>query len=90
MHLVEYVAECVTYQEFSIRYEVIIMDKETDAQVEDLVGNMCQLVMPMVELSSGDITVWIGKGKCKVVPVLFLTEQYAMKAYWEWRCSSTH
>jgi hypothetical protein len=34
------------------------------------------------------------KGKCKdkgkVVPVLFLNEHHAMKAYEEWRYSSTH
>jgi hypothetical protein len=29
-------------------------------------------------------------GKGKVVPVLFLTKHRAMKAYWEWRYSSTH
>jgi hypothetical protein len=31
-----------------------------------------------------------GKDKGKVVPVLFLNEDYAIKAYWEWRYSSTH
>jgi hypothetical protein len=33
---------------------------------------------------------WLIKVKDKVVPVLFLTEHHAMKAYWEWRYSSTH
>jgi hypothetical protein len=31
-----------------------------------------------------------GKGKGKGVPVLFLTEHCAMKAYWEWSYISTH
>jgi hypothetical protein len=31
-----------------------------------------------------------GKRNGKVVPVLFLTKHHAMKAYWEWRYSSTH
>jgi hypothetical protein len=30
------------------------------------------------------------KGKGKVVPLLFLTEHHAMKAYWEWKYSYTH
>jgi hypothetical protein len=39
----------------------------------------------------GDVTEWrMWKVKGKVVSVLPLTEHHAMKAYWEWRYSSTH
>jgi hypothetical protein len=31
-----------------------------------------------------------GKGKGKVVPVPSLTNHHTIKAYWEWRYSSTH